>query len=40
MAGGGGGEALASATRTRFKITYEITGASGTPQVAEFETYA
>jgi hypothetical protein len=37
----GSGARVITFTRTSLKkITFEITGASGTPRVAEFETYA
>ncbi|WP_159662700.1 pectate lyase family protein [Streptomyces mexicanus] len=40
LASGSGAGAVTFPQTSLRKITYEITGASGTPQVAEFETYA
>ncbi|TDE32497.1 polysaccharide lyase family 1 protein [Actinomadura sp. 6K520] len=40
LASGSGAGAIAVPRTTLRKITFEITGSSGTPRVAEFETYA
>ncbi|MCX5173107.1 polysaccharide lyase family 1 protein [Streptomyces antibioticus] len=40
LASGGGAGTITFPRTTLGKITFEITGASGTPKVAEFETYA
>ncbi|MFE7583407.1 polysaccharide lyase family 1 protein [Streptomyces gardneri] len=40
LSSGSGAGAVTFARTTLSKITFEITGSSGTPQVAEFETYA
>lgn len=40
LASGSGAGAIAIPRTTLRKITFEITGSSGTPRVAEFETYA
>ncbi|GGX76491.1 pectate lyase family protein [Streptomyces fructofermentans] len=40
LASGSGAGAISFTRTTLSKITFEITGSSGTPKVAEFETYA
>ncbi|AYN38314.1 pectate lyase [Streptomyces dangxiongensis] len=40
LASGSGAGAIAVPRTTLKKITFEITGSSGTPRIAEFETYA
>ncbi|MFV2009647.1 carbohydrate-binding protein [Micromonospora sp. LOL_027] len=40
LASGSGAGVISFSSTTLRKISFEITGASGTPQIAEFETYA
>ncbi|WP_353850303.1 carbohydrate-binding protein [Solwaraspora sp. WMMA2065] len=40
LASGSGAGMISFSSTTLSKISFEITGASGTPQIAEFETYA